>query len=291
MIKMRKTWMLAFTLLLATACSDDEDGGDDSPGDGGRDAAADASSNLDGGNDAGNIDAAVQDANASTDATSADAAAPAIALIGTWHDEEFGGDLEITSTKFGAQTIIEFDNAERTAITQNPADDQYGPSKFSKQVWTAFMNGGFYQCAQDYGKDTAAEAKATTMKADPSDLAMGCGGSGFGWTHYIPSIEIKGDWKSDATDFVVTSDAFGTYQIESYDNAGDKAVIASGGGDAGAASYGKLVWTVATPTRIYYCIVATGLATAAEAASSPASADANMPTEGCNGGTWSPLTK
>ncbi|MET0283451.1 MAG: hypothetical protein ABW352_03250 [Polyangiales bacterium] len=300
MIKMRKTWMLTSALLLAAACGDDDDAySPDTPRDG---SVPDASTptdssvptNIDAGTDA-SLDATIQDANTPTDAAPSDAGpvAAAIALVGRWHDDDYGGELEVTETKYGSQTLIEYDNSARVGYTQSPADDMYSPNKFNKIVWTAVTSAGFYQCTQDYGKDTLEAAKATTMKADPSDPGnKGCGNGDFPWTHYVPAIELSGSWQSGGAAFAVDSDSFGAYAVVSYDNAGDKAVLSTGGGDAGAATFSKVVWTTAAgPNRVYYCIVATGLSTEAEALASTATADVSLPTTGCNGAAWTGLTK
>ncbi len=309
----RRSWLFASALLIATACGDDNPDQPAAPADGGHDAAtsdaatSDAAVLADGSIDAGagNMDASLLDAttplDAAADATGSDAgpttdatsgdAGPALEIIGIWHSN-YGEEIEITATKFGSEAIVELDTASRTAITQNPPDDPYSPNTFNKQAWTAVTNGSFYQCTQDYGKNTAAEAEATTMKLDPSDPSKGgCGDGDFAWTQYGPVLEIRGDWQSNGSDFAITSDSFGTYKVESYDNAGDTAVLSTGGADAGPKTYGKLVWTVVTAARVDYCIVATGLASAAEAAASTATADVNMLTTGCNGGAWTSLTK
>lgn len=287
----RKTWLLASALLFAPACGDDDpdspaanDGGSDASGARPDGSTADAGGNIDSGL---SIDASAPGADAAQDASTFDAGPAPLSVLGIWRDETYlaGGDIVITPTQWGAYTLTEYDNTTRTAITQD-AD-----GKYSKQVWTAITNGAFYQCTQDYGKDTIADAKATTMKADPNDLEHGCGAGGFYWSHFIPGIELSGSWKTSGDDFEIDSLTFGTYAVESFDNAGDKAVLSTGGGDAGTPSFSKLVWALATPTRVDYCVVATGLTTAQEAADSAATADVSLPTTGCNGGAWSSLTR
>lgn len=126
--------------------------------------------------------AGASDASDATGADSAagDASASVIELVGTW-TTNFATEEVITAEKWGPQTIVSFDNAGNVAFTQNPADDKYGPSKFSKQVWTEPKAGVFYYCTVDYGKDSLALAKASTLVADDKDPDnSGCGG--FGWT-------------------------------------------------------------------------------------------------------------
>src|SRR6185369_10475185 len=61
---------------------------------------------------------------------------PKLELLGDWKDEFGSPTLTITATTWGPQTVISFDNTTNVAITQNPSDDEFGPSKFSKQLWT-----------------------------------------------------------------------------------------------------------------------------------------------------------
>jgi hypothetical protein len=296
MIKTHKTWMLTSALLLA-ACGDDDESyvADPSPSSGSfSDAAAPTDGAVSGNLDAG-IDASLPDAAdaGAADAGPADAGPAPLALVGVWHDADYGGELTVSATKFGSQTLVEYDDTARVGITQSPPDDMFTPNKFNKIVWTAVTSAGFYQCTQDYGKDTLQAAKATTMKADPSDPAnKGCGDGDFAWTHYVPAIELRGEWTSGGAAFRIDSDTFGPYGIESYDNAGDEGVLFAGGADAGAATFSKLVWTTAAgPSRTYYCIVATGFSSADEAKASPATADVSQLTTGCNGAAWSGLTQ
>lgn len=123
--------------------------------------------------------AAASDATTSQDSADS-AAAAAIELVGTW-TTNFGSDEKITADKWGPQKIASYDNAANVAYTQNPPDDQYGPNKFSKQVWTEPKANVFYYCTVDYGKDSLDLAKASTLVADDKDLdKKGC--AGFGWT-------------------------------------------------------------------------------------------------------------
>ena len=107
--------------------------------------------------------------------------APAIEIAGTWSDTFGSPPLHITSTMFGLDTVISYNNANRTAITQTVSTDMYNPDKFNKVVWTATANGSFYLCTVEYGQTTAVAAAGTTKTADATDPAnSGCGG--FGWS-------------------------------------------------------------------------------------------------------------
>lgn len=101
-------------------------------------------------------------------------------LNGTW-TTSFQGTEVITNTAWNGATVVEYSNNANIAYTQNPADDQYNPSKFNKLVWTQPSGNTFYYCWLDYGKDSLALAKASTLVADETDPDnSGCGG--FGWT-------------------------------------------------------------------------------------------------------------
>ena len=104
------------------------------------------------------------------------------------YETTFDESYDISSVAWGAQTIVEFDNSARWAITQNPADDEWNPSAFNRLVWTAPADdGAFWVCTVDFGLDTAEAAAASTNEADATDPEnSGCGG--FGWTGYsVPS--------------------------------------------------------------------------------------------------------
>jgi len=103
-----------------------------------------------------------------------------IEVGGTWASN-FGFDETISDTGWGTAAIISFDNSKNFAITQQPADDMFNPSKFSKVVWTEPELDRFFYCTVAFGLATADEAEASTKSADASDPANGgCGG--FSWT-------------------------------------------------------------------------------------------------------------
>lgn len=122
------------------------------------------------------------DGTASADSTAGTetTAAVSIEVAGIW-TTNFKTEEEITDKKWSFMLMTEFDNAKNVAYTQNAADDKYNPSKFNKIVWTEPKADVFYYCTVDFGKDTLALAKASTLTADDKDLdKKGCGG--FGWT-------------------------------------------------------------------------------------------------------------
>jgi hypothetical protein len=107
-----------------------------------------------------------------------------IAIAGKYSDDY--GDKPIISSRWWDSTWVQqFDNTQRWAIVQSPANDKYTPNKFSKNVWTAPVAGTFYYCTVDYGLDSADLALASTKTADDSAPdKSGCGG--FSWTKLTP---------------------------------------------------------------------------------------------------------
>ncbi len=83
-------------------------------------------------------------------------------------------------------SVVEFDNDENFAITQNAADAEFDAEKFNKEVWTEPDGDGvFYHCTVDYSLDTAEEARTTSETADDTDPESGgCGD--FAWTKLTP---------------------------------------------------------------------------------------------------------
>lgn len=107
-----------------------------------------------------------------------------IDIAGTWTNG-FGEKENISSRTWNAMMVSLFDNQKRWAITQNPPDDPYNPSKYSKLVWTAPSASGFYYCTVEFGQDTLALAQDTTKTADDSKPDKG-GCAGFSWTKVSP---------------------------------------------------------------------------------------------------------
>ena len=107
-----------------------------------------------------------------------------IAISGSWTNG-FGEKEVISSRTWNAMMVSLFDNQKRWAITQNPPDDKYNPSKYSKLVWTVPSAAGFYYCTVDYGLDSLTLAQDSTKTADDSKPDKG-GCAGFSWTKVSP---------------------------------------------------------------------------------------------------------
>jgi hypothetical protein len=134
-------------------------------------------------NDVATDEVASSDAGFAADSSSADsgdAMADTIAVAGTWLSN-FGGTETITDQRWSDAIVVEFDNANHVAFTQNPLTATYGPGKFNKLVWTPIAGASFYYCFVDFSLESLAAAKATTKVADASNPdKSGCGG--FSWT-------------------------------------------------------------------------------------------------------------
>ena len=103
-----------------------------------------------------------------------------IEVAGTW-ETNFATTEVITEDEWNEAEIVEYDNAENVAITQNPDDAQHNPSTFSRLVWTDPQDGTFYYCTVAFNLATLEEAQGSTATADDTDLeGAGCGG--FAWT-------------------------------------------------------------------------------------------------------------
>ena len=116
-----------------------------------------------------------------TNGTTNNTTAPAgIVIEGTW-ESSFGGEEVIDEAAWNGVTIVEYDNAERFAITQNSPDAEFSPNQFNKLVWTPIVDDAFYYCFLEFNQETAEAAKNTTKMADATNPeASGCGD--FSWT-------------------------------------------------------------------------------------------------------------
>lgn len=115
-----------------------------------------------------------------------DVAAGPLEVRGAWSDN-WGTDWEITGERWGAWTLISFDNESNVSVVQYPADDLYSPNTFSKLVWTdvSESEGTWAYCSVNFGKETAAAAAEDQAMPDADDLeGVGCGG--FPWTLMAP---------------------------------------------------------------------------------------------------------
>ncbi|MFP4600527.1 MAG: hypothetical protein ACLFVJ_19890, partial [Persicimonas sp.] len=111
------------------------------------------------------------------------------------YDSNHGAEVTITNDEWVSDSpdypalelsVVEFDNDENFAITQNADDAEFDAEKFNKEVWTEpDSDGVFYHCTVDYSLDTAEEARNTSETADDSDPEnSGCGD--FAWTKLTP---------------------------------------------------------------------------------------------------------
>lgn len=103
-----------------------------------------------------------------------------IEIAGTW-ETNFQTEEIIDEQSWGFMILIDYDNDERWAITQNPSDDEYNPDAFMRLVWTPLEEDEFYYCMVEFGLETEEEARNSTATADAEDLdGEGC--NGFSWT-------------------------------------------------------------------------------------------------------------
>jgi len=98
---------------------------------------------------------------------------------GTWVTQ-FETTETVSSNTWNSQTIISYSNKKNFAITQNPVDAKFAPSKFNRLVWTELVGTTFYYCTVDFGLESASDAENSTKTADSADLDKGCGT--FPWT-------------------------------------------------------------------------------------------------------------
>lgn len=217
-----------------------------------------------------------------------------IALIGTW-DDTYGFSTTITKSTWGDATIVKFNNATRFAVTQNPADANWNPSKFNKLVWTAPQGNSFYYCTVDFGKDTAAEAENTANVADSADLdGKGCGG--FPWTKYVAHspFEVAGTWTDEfsTSPTVISATMWGQSAVIKYNNASRHAILQNPADDEwNPSKFAKFVWTPVKNGSFFYCTIEFGKETAEDAENGENFADpSKLETTGCGGFQWTKMT-
>lgn len=98
-----------------------------------------------------------------------------IAVVGKW-DSNFETKETINAKLWDKMNLIEFNNTERWAITQNAEDSEFDPGKYLRIVWTPVVDNSFYYCMVDFGLDSADAARSSTKMADDSDPEKsGCG--------------------------------------------------------------------------------------------------------------------
>ena len=218
---------------------------------------------------------------------------PRIAIIGTW-DDTWGSSTTVTNNSWGDMAITRFDNTARFAITQNPADAEYNPGKYSKNLWTTPQGNSFYYCTVEYGQDTADAAEHTTKTADVNDLnGAGCGG--FPWTKYVAHspLEVAGTWDDNYGGTTTISAAdWGVSTIAKYNNALRYAIVQAPADDQwNPSKFSKFVWTPVESGVFFYCTIEYGKDTADDAENTTNVADATDPANGgCGGFPWTKMT-
>ena len=229
---------------------------------------------------------------AGTDAGSDTTVAPSI--YGTYASV-YGGYEAISAAMWNETTVVKWGADKRWAITQNPANDKYDPSKFSKIVWTAPVGGSFYYCTVDYGLASADLAQATTKTADDSSPdTKGCGG--FGWTKLTSTapIAIAGTYSDNFgdKDQVISSRWWGGAWMQQFDNGKRWAITQNASDDKyNPSKFSKNVWTAPVAGSFYYCTVDYGLDSADLAMNTTKTADDSAPDKsGCGGFSWTKMT-
>lgn len=215
-------------------------------------------------------------------------------LEGRWATN-YGMTDDVSSIGWNSQAIISFSNAGNWAVTQNPADDPWGPSKFSKVVWTELVDDSFYYCIVDYGRDTAEEAEGSSNTADATSPETG-GCASFPWTRSVPAIELHGAWSGEYGDETIDSftwaTSFSATTVVSYDNDDNYAITQNPEDDQwNPSKFNRVVWTEPVDGSFWYCIVDFGLDSAEQALASTTTADASDPVQGgCGGFPWTALS-
>ena len=200
----------------------------------------------------------------------------------------------IDSALWEVNVVHAYDNEDNWAVVQLPDTDEWNPSAFQKNVWTEpEADGSFYLCSVAYGLETLEEALAAEDTSDDSDPATsGCGD--FNWTHYGPILEIGGEYMHQFdSEEQIDSDTWNSYDIVSYDNAMNHAVLYTPmDAEWSPNTYSKVVWLDAGwDGSFYYCTVGYDFATAEEAAAAEDISDASDPdSSGCGGFSWNKLT-
>ena len=102
-------------------------------------------------------------------------------LDGTWLTDynatvAISDDVWYSSADYGTSAYTVELYTPTFAVLQNPADDAYNPSLFTKVMWHAAEGGGWAYCMVVYDAATAAEALTADDAAyDSEDAATGCG--------------------------------------------------------------------------------------------------------------------
>lgn len=216
-------------------------------------------------------------------------------IIGVWASE-YGTEEVITIDRFNRATIHWYDNASNTLVSQNPADDAYFPSRFSKVQWTELEDGRFYYCTIDFDLESEEAARNSSSEADASNPAVsGCGM--FPWTAVREPIALVGQYADQFDNLeTITSTSWVQYGVPNrlvdWDLGAHYAILLSpSDADFAPDTYSRLQLTEADASGTFaYCTVAYALTTLEEAQTSTQTADASDLEAGCGAFPWSKLT-
>ena len=212
---------------------------------------------------------------------------PALEVRGTWADN-YGQTVTISEAAWGPNEVHQFDNDSNWAVAQNPADDEWNPSKYSRVVWTELADGEFWFCTVAYGLGTLEEALNTDQTADPEDLE-GAGCDGFPWTRMQTAIELGGDWASNfGESATINSFTWALNTVISYDNSENLVILQLPEDDEwNPSKFSRVVWTEPAEGVFWACTVAYGQDSAADALAADGEADPeDLEGEGCAGFPW-----
>lgn len=218
-------------------------------------------------------------------------------IVGVWASN-FGSIESITENTFGGATIVAVDNDANFLVTQNAADAEFFPGRFSKVVWTTPQADEFYYCTVTFDEPTLEAARDTPKTADEDGVDTdGCGG--FSWTKLTDkeqAIATFGTWKTSfggtqGDDETITTIKWGATDIRAYDNTNRWAVTQNAAdAEFGPSTYNRLVWTPIEDGVFHYCTVAFSLETEQAALDSEATADTDaLDTDGCGGFPWTKM--
>ena len=214
---------------------------------------------------------------------------------GLWSDN-YGGWTSIDNASWGTKSILEYNNTENWAVTQNAENDEWSPNLFSFVVWTdATEDGQWFHCTVAYDLDSLADALAVEDSSDATDPENGgCGD--FAWTAMSPRepIELVGVWSDNyggETD--ISTLMWGAAHLREYDNQENWAVTQNPADDEwGPNQFNYVVWTEpSADTEWWFCTVAYGMDDLSSAlATEDTSDDANPSEAGCGDFAWTQMS-
>ena len=209
-------------------------------------------------------------------------------------EDQFGFAMGVASGTWGGSTVVQFDNDTNVAVSQAPADAQFGAGQFSRITWTQpDWAGEFFWCTEAFGKATLAEALADPAVADATDPAAGGCGE-FAWSKATPTPEVFGDWVDNfGGGWVIGGGKWGAWSMVSFNNASNRAIVQYPDDDEfNPGTFSKVFWTSFDEDGGWaYCSANFGKATSQEADEGPESADpTDLDGAGCGGFPWTRMT-